>query len=75
MTYSDSSWEIASESLGIFIRFPSSPYEVIQTVKVAQVYEKFNQKIGINDKGGIGSSIEQNVFYNIYYFVFPRLQP
>ena len=34
-------------------------------------YEKFDNKIGMNENIDIGSSIEENLLYKIADFVFP----
>ncbi len=34
--------------------------------------KKINQKIGINEKFGIGSSIEQHLLYNVDYLIIDR---
>ena len=36
-----------------------------------KVFEKFDQKSGINQDTGIGSSIEESLLYNMHQFVFP----
>ena len=36
-----------------------------------EVYEKFDQKTEMNQNGGISSSIEQHLLYNMRWLVFP----
>jgi hypothetical protein len=50
-----------------FVKHVLLPY---MTPQRRQVYEKFNQKIRMNQNIGIVSMIERNLLYNLHYSVF-----
>jgi hypothetical protein len=64
MTYSDFSWKTAPESLGIEKNSEFLCHFIMYWRW--QLFEKFDQKSGMNQNGGLSSSIEESLLYKMH---------